>query len=234
MNRKLLQAIENPKSVGSFSKADAKAKGMRLAIGSEEEREKGCILYLYLIVDESDGVIADAKFQVFGPPLLIGAVEIACSLLLRKNYDQASRLTLDLLEKEVQAEGSGFYLTLVLACIHEAAKQCLDIPLAPTYVAPPLPLESTEEAREYPGWKELSSPQQIAVVEEVIARDIRPYIELDAGGVQIVDLIAGKEVIIAYEGACTSCHSATGATLGAIQDTLRAKVHPEICVTPKF
>jgi NifU-like protein len=234
MNRKLLQAIEHPKSVGAFSKADAKAKGMRLAVGSEEEREKGCVLFLYLLVDESDAVIADAKFQVFGPPVLIGAVEIACSLLLRKNYDQASRLTLDLLDKEVQAEDASFYLTLVLACIHEAAKQCLDIPLASSYVAPPLPAEPRDETQEYPGWKELSTPQQIAVVEEVIAREIRPYIELDAGGVQIVDLIAGRELVIAYEGACTSCHSATGATLGAIQDILRTKVHPEISVTPKF
>ena len=234
MNRRLLQAIEHPKSVGSFSKADAQAKGMRLAVGSFDAREKGSVLFLYLLVDESDGVIADTKFQVFGPPLLIGTAEIACALLLRKNYDQASRLSLDLLEKEVQAEGADFYLTLVLACIHESAKQCFDIPLAPTYVAPPLPPESLGEAQEYPGWKELPSQKQIAVIEEVIARDIRPYIELDEGGVQVESIAEGRELIISYQGACTSCHSATGATLSAIQDILRAKVHPEISVTPKF
>ena len=74
--------------------------------------------------------------------------------------------------------------------------------------------------------------QKIGVIEEVISTEIRPYIEFDAGGVQIVDLVHDRELIIAYEGACSSCHSATGATLNAIQEILRAKVDKTLLVVP--
>jgi NifU-like protein len=74
--------------------------------------------------------------------------------------------------------------------------------------------------------------QQMTVLEQIIASDIRPYVELDAGGVQVLEVVAHREVIIAYQGSCTTCHSATGATLNAIQQILRTKVHPELVVIP--
>ncbi|MDB6081949.1 MAG: hypothetical protein JWO53_1221, partial [Chlamydiia bacterium] len=83
----------------------------------------------------------------------------------------------------------------------------------------------------YPGFKDLAIKQKIALIEEVIAKEIRPYIELDAGGVAVMNII-DNEVIIAYSGACTSCHSSTGATLSYIQQTLRAMLDPDIVVTP--
>jgi NifU-like protein len=70
------------------------------------------------------------------------------------------------------------------------------------------------------------------LLEEIIARDIRPYIELDAGGIQVIDLTTENEVLIAYQGSCTSCFSATGTTLSYIQQVLRAKVHPSLVVVP--
>jgi NifU-like protein len=84
----------------------------------------------------------------------------------------------------------------------------------------------------YPGWKELPTKEKIALIEEIIDKEIRPYIELDAGGIQILNLIDEKELIIAYQGACTSCHSATGATLNAIAQILQARIDPELIVTP--
>ena len=68
----------------------------------------------------------------------------------------------------------------------------------------------------------------------ILDKDVRPYTELDAGGVELLNLIEDKEVIIAYQGTCTSCHSATGATLSYIQQVLKAKVHPDIFVTPNL
>lgn len=72
------------------------------------------------------------------------------------------------------------------------------------------------------------------VIEEVMKEEIRPYIELDGGGVEVINLLNNREVIIAYEGSCTSCFSSTGATLSYIQQTLRAKVHPELIVIPNI
>ncbi len=109
----------------------------------------------------------------------------------------------------------------------------MDIPLAINYVAIPAPRDIGDILEGgYPGWETLSQNQKIALIEEVIARDIRPYIELDAGGVKVLDLINDREVMIAYQGSCTSCFSATGTTLAFIQQVLRGKVHPSLLVVP--
>lgn len=235
-SKKLKERIDRPKAGGFFTEEDAARKGMRLSVGREGEE-----VALYLLVDLSDGVIADVKFQAYGHTALIGAADAACELLLRKNYDQALRISADLIDRHVRDQGDlpafpkevGKYLNHVIDAIEKACEQCRDIPLADTYAAPPMSLEE-EAAVEYPGWPGLSTKQKITVIEEVIASDIRPYIQLDAGDVKVLNLLDEKEVVIAYSGACTSCYSSTGATLNAIQQILRMKVHPHLIVTPNL
>jgi NifU-like protein len=239
-SKKLAQKIDAPKSVGFFTEEEAAKKAMRLAIGKAGELHEGRAVMLFWLVDEEDGVIADAKFQVFGPPALVGAAEVACEILLRKNYDQARRLSADLIDRHVRDKSdqpafpkeASLDLSLILGAIEKAALTCMDIPIADGYVAPPLEQEVSGGERSYPAWETLSAPQKLSLIEEVIANDIRPYIELDEGGIQVLKLIDDRELIITYQGSCTSCYSATGATLNAIQQILRAKVHPELVVTP--
>jgi NifU-like protein len=239
-SKKLAQKIENPRHCGLLTQEEAAQKRMRLVTGVEGECRDGNALCLYLLVDESDGVIADAKFQAFGQSALIGAAEAACELLIRKNYDQARRLTVDLIDRQVRdKEGAVAFpsetishIHLVIGAIENATELCFDIPFAEAYVPTPLDIDSQISDGPYPGWKELNTAQKIAVIEEVIEKDIRPYIELDAGGIEILNLVDDRELIIAYKGACTSCFSATGATLDAIQQILKAKVDPSIQVVP--
>ena len=61
---------------------------------------------------------------------------------------------------------------------------------------------------------------------------MRPYIALDAGGVEVLNLVDDHQVLIAYQGSCTSCYSAVGTTLSYIQQVLRNKVHPSLVVVP--
>ncbi len=240
-SKKLAARIDNPKNCGCFTPEEASARQMRLIIGREGDVSLGNALCFYWLVDESDGVIVDVKYRVFGGSALIGAADAACELLLRKNYDQARRIGAELIDKQLRDKGdeSAFpeeassHLNLVLSAIEDAVEKCAGIPFAEVYTAPPLSTEMAEGSV-YPGWHELSIKQKIAVIEEVIANDIRPYIELDAGGVQVVNLIDDRELIIAYQGACTTCYSATGATLSAIQQILRAKVHPDLIVSPDW
>ena len=231
------KAIENAWCVGSFSPEEATIRDMRLVTGESGSIKIGNIAKLYLLVDETDGIISDAKFQVFGEPLLIAAMEAVAELLLHKTYVQGGRLTADLLDRHLRdirdvpsfpKEGVSF-LNLALEAMDEALTLCRDIPFTEQYQT--TPLEDIGESTPYPGWRALSVEEKIAVVEEVIASDIRPYIELDAGGVDILNL-NGLELIIRYRGACTSCHSSTGSTLSAIQEILRKKVDPEIVVVP--
>ncbi len=107
---------------------------MRLVTGREGQ------LCLYWLVDEADGIIADAKFQVFGPPLLIAVGEIASELVLRKNYDQAfahfGRSSRQLRARPEEAPAfpkeAASYLNQAISAIDKAVHQCIDIPYAAT------------------------------------------------------------------------------------------------------
>lgn len=240
-SKKLIGKIEKARCAGYFTKEQSDERCMRLAEGREGSVADGNAVWIYWLVDPDDGLIVDAKYQAYGQSALIGAAEIACELVIGKNYDQARRIGADLLDKQVRdrSEIAAFpketymHLNLVLSAMDHAAEKCMDIPLAISYVATPAPLDIGEVLEGgYPGWSELSHPQKLTLIEEVLDRDVRPYIELDAGGVKVLDFVNGREVLIAYQGSCTSCFSATGTTLSYIQQVLRAKVHPDLIVIP--
>lgn len=240
-SKKLNAKIERPRCVGFFTKHQSEERGMRLAVGQEGAIKDGNLIVLYWLVDPDDGIIVDARFQMYGQSALIGAAEIACELMVGKNYDQARRISSELIDKQVRdrPEISAFpketspHINLVLGAIDQAADLCMDIPLPTNYIAPPAPMDIGEVLEGgYPGWENLAKEKKLSLIEEIIARDVRPYIELDAGGIQVLDLINGNEVLIVYQGSCTSCFSATGTTLSYIQQVLRGKVHPSLVVVP--
>lgn len=242
-SKKLANKIDHPRSIGFFTKEEGDARDLRFIEVTEGSFKDGNELRLYLLVDKDDGIIVDAKFQAFGQSALIGALDALCELIVGKNYDQAKRISAELLDKQLRdkSEESAFpretyaHVNLVLSAIEKASDQCTDLPLALNYVAPPAPID-IGEVREggYPGFQELSLTQKITVIEEVLDQDVRPYIALDAGGVTVLNLLNDREVLISYQGSCTSCYSSVGTTLSFIQQVLRAKVHPQIIVTPEL
>jgi len=241
-SKKLMAKIENPHNGGFFSQEEAEARAVRFAMGIAGSWQEGNSVALFWLVDPEDGVIIDAKFQVFGQSALIGAADVCCELLVGKNYDQASRFSADIIDKRLRdhSETPAFpketspHLNLLLEAVDGASEQCRDLPLATTYVTPPLPTGAVGEVVEggYPGWAELPLKKKLAVIEAVLDADIRPYIALDAGGVEVINLLNDREIVIAYQGSCTSCYSSVGSTLSAIQQLIRNKVHPDLVVVP--
>lgn len=243
-SKKLAAKFDKLRCAGHFTSKEAEARDVHLAEGKAGKATEGNFVHVYWLVDKDDGIIIDVKFQAFGQSALLAAAEIACEMLIGKNYDQAKRVSAHLVDQQVQDRNdtsafpteTSHHLNLVLEAIEQAAETCEGIPLAVSYVAPPMPLdrENLVPGEGYPGWMELSVDQKIIVIEEVLDRDIRPYIALDAGGVEVLNLVNGLELIIAYQGSCTSCYSSVGTTLSYIQQILRAKVHPNITVTPNL
>ncbi len=238
-SKKMAAKIDRPRSAGYFTPQDAEKRGMRCVVGKEGFVVDGNAVALYWLVDPTDGVIVDAKFQVFGQSALIAAAEAAVDLLIGKNYDQARRISAELIDKQLRdkadtpafpAETLG-HLNLVIDAIDDAVEKCLDIPLSEQYVTP-IPTDKSNEG--YPGWLELSQEKKLAVIEAVLDEEVRPYVELDAGGIVVQQLIDDKELVIAYQGACTSCFSAIGTTLSTIQQIVQTKVHPELIVVPNM
>ena len=235
-SKKLQSRMLAPQNIGFYTQEEAKERGMRLVICKKEEEHFK--VAFFCLVDEGDGVIAEARFQVKGSSFLVGIGDMACEAILRKNYDQVHRLRSELLDKPLQDKNGMSAIPdeaypcveLVLKALQEIEPQCSDISLSPSYVTPNM--DASLQGSLYPDWDSFALEQKLAAINQVIEEDILPYIELDAGGVKVLELKDGREVIIAYEGSCTSCYSATGATLNAIQQILRSKIHPDLTVTP--
>jgi Fe-S cluster biogenesis protein NfuA len=69
----------------------------------------------------------------------------------------------------------------------------------------------------------------IKQVDRVLKETILPALAADGGGLDIVGRHE-KQVMIRYQGACTSCPSGLTGTLMAIEGILRKEVDPEIVV----
>jgi NifU-like protein len=237
-SQKLASRIERPRWRGSFAPSDTEGRAIRLVKGFAGDVELGNAVQLYWLVDLLDGVIADAAFQAFGQSALIGAADAACELSRGKTHLQAGRIGADLLDRHLRDKSgepafpyeTGMHLNLVVTALEHAAEQCRDIRVAEPFT--PTPEATWEEGAGYPGFDELTKDAQLSLIRHIVAEEIQPFIELDAGGIEVIDLTGGRELLIAYQGACTTCHSATGMTLAYIQQLLRAKVHPELVVTP--
>ena len=238
-SKKMSEKIMAPRSVGIFTTEDAEARGMQYVQGRAGFATEGNALAFYWLIDPTDGVIVDAKFQAFGQAALIAAAESACELVVGKNYDQAKRIGADLIDKKLRdktdlpafPEETILHLNLALEAIDDAVDRCDGIPLAPAYVSP---VPQTESSGGYPGWSSLSHPQKLAVIERVLDEEVRPYVELDEGGIEVQELINNKEILIAYQGSCTSCFSSIGATLSTIQQIVQTKIHPDLIVVPNM
>ncbi|MCI0382628.1 MAG: iron-sulfur cluster assembly scaffold protein [Chlamydiae bacterium] len=236
---KLKNRILNPQYCGFFSKKEARKHDMEVIVGEAGSLEEGNKIALYWLVDKTDGVVADAKFQVLGNSVLIGIADMVCELVIRKTVLQAGRISAEIIEHSLRdkqgnfpaiPEEAGPHLNLVLEAVDDAAAKCKDFPVQE--FSSPLSNEKEMQGQTHPSWGRLSQEEKIALIQECIEKEIQPYIELDAGGVEVINLVHGREVIIKYHGSCTTCYSATGATLNAIQQILRAKISPDLEVIP--
>lgn len=238
-SEKMAKKISAPRNCGYFTQAEAEARSMLAIEGSGGNVLEGSKVALYWLVDPTDGMIIDAKFQVFGPAALIAAADAVCELTVGKNYDQAKRIGSDLIDKWLRDQPdipafppeTLFLLNLLIEAVDNAAEKCLEIPLASTYTSP---LPDSVLGSGYPGWIELNHEQKLAVIEKILDEEVRPYVELDEGGIEVQALLNDRELIIAYQGSCTSCFSAIGATLSTIQQIMQSKVHPDLKVVPNL
>lgn len=222
--------------LGAFDEQQALIKEMRLCTGYEES-QAGDRFKLFILVDKADGIIADIRFQIFAKSSFYLVLEALCELVLLKSYVQAQKVSAALIESKLKKDlkkplpkGCDEAINLSLFALDEALRGCTDIAVEDQQLM--TPLENGDVLYEVPNWMHLNIKDQLIILEEVIAKDIRPYIELDEGGIEIISLKEGIFLTIGYKGACSTCHASTGSTLTAIQQILRSKVFPALVVIP--
>lgn len=231
-SQKLVDKILKGKNGGKIALSEAVPGELRVIEGRGGDQEEGNSILITLLVDEHDGIISDAKYQAFGQTPLIAAAEIVCDLLILKTVRQAGRISVELITNSVGGfpKAAQTHIHLVLEALYDALEKARDIEVVDEYSETPLDL-SLFKGGEYPNWEGISHESRLSLIQSVIVQDILPYIELDQGGVKIKHLV-DLNLTIEYEGNCTSCFASTGSTLTAIQQILRAKVHPSLTVIP--
>lgn len=87
---------------------------------------------------------------------------------------------------------------------------------------------------QFKGPNEMAKPKsakspEVARIDEIIGRTIRPGLQGDGGDVEIIDFDPQNKVItVSYQGACGGCPSSSMGTLFAIQNILREEFDPEV------
>jgi len=79
-------------------------------------------------------------------------------------------------------------------------------------------------------FEEMSLKEKIEAIEKVIQKDILPMLAFDGGMAEVLDVRESNgetHVFIRYGGACAACSSAGGATLFAIEETLRKNLNTD-------
>jgi NifU-like protein len=76
--------------------------------------------------------------------------------------------------------------------------------------------------------KRLTNLQKIALIEDVLEKEIRPRLQADGGDLQLID-IEGNKVVIALRAMCVACPMG-GVTIKGIEEKLRELVSEDIFV----
>lgn len=84
---KVIDHYENPRNVGSLDKASPS-----VGTGLVGAPECGDVMKLQVEVDESSGVIKDAKFKTFGCGSAIASSSLATEWIIGKTLDQALQI----------------------------------------------------------------------------------------------------------------------------------------------
>lgn len=229
-----LRFFFQPKHGGALSH-DQEDEEIQLVIGKQGHLLMGNTLLFYWLVDKTNGIIREAKFQYFGHPYLLVLAETTCSLVIGKTFAEAYKITINDLDQEVRGHAHpSIFLEdlsplyhLVIDALDIAIEQCVDIPVNDS----PFPfkdaLSQLSEGNPYSTeeWGALSHDEQLSALNTMMKEKIAPLVAVDSGDVRIVHF-EGLTVTIAYSGNCSSCLSSVGSTLNSIGQLFRAHVYP--------
>jgi len=84
-------------------------------------------------------------------------------------------------------------------------------------------------------FEEMTLVQQIKAVDAVIDENVRQFLVMDGGNMEIIDIKKNDDnidIYIRYLGACNGCASSATGTLYAIESTLKEKLSKKIRVLP--
>lgn len=234
--KKMQDLLRRPLSIGQFAKTP---ENMHICSYEGGSKDEGNWYRLQIMIDLTDGIIADVKYIFFGPTILLVSLEGIARYIVRKNIRQAVNVTVEILDRTLRDQDArpafrdrhGPYVLFAVEGISQALESAPQIEVADYSTPLEEPLAFKGE-RSGENWPQLSHESRLSILEQAFEEHIRPFLAIDEGGVQILGIENNTEIKIAYSGNCTSCFSAIGSTLNGIQTLLQERVYPELKVVP--
>ena len=96
-------------------------------------------------------------------------------------------------------------------------------------------MKAAADAGDVGNFESMTLVQQIKAVDKAVDENIRQFLIMDGGNIDIIDIKPSEEYIdiyIRYLGACNGCASSSTGTLYAIESTLKEKLSKKIRVLP--
>ena len=96
-------------------------------------------------------------------------------------------------------------------------------------------MSSAADAGSFGDFETMTLVQKIKAIDAVVDENVRQFLIMDGGNMEIIDVKDADEhidVYIRYLGACSSCSSSTTGTLFAIEAALKEKLSDKIRVLP--
>jgi NifU-like protein len=230
----LAQIARFPKRRGAIFQVEADDKGLALVDA------KSGTLKIYVLIDPDAEQVLDTKFFTYGGPVLTALANILCEELLGKKMNEIQNLPLEsLFEKfEVQSDCEDFQTVAKLpAMIANAYPEKKNVALAARAAMGSAKLRAfTAEgmAEADAEWQALSEAQKLEKIEECLNDNVRAMLAGDGGGLELLGIKNGKNVLIRYQGACASCGAAGGGTLYYIENQLQQHVYHGLTVEPEM
>ncbi len=241
-SQKIESLASSPKFRGAFFTEDAASKNLALVTAKYRD------IKVYWLVDPYSDLIYDAKFFSYGGTLSIAMGDTLCQLAKGMKVESACSLSIAGLESMLRdtpdMPATAIPMDEAFVSLPSLLKAVLDsYPSAKAMAFATIQVKATQNPAQrtvtYADltaadelWLKKSKEEQIATIDEIIAKDIRPGLNFDGGDLQIMDIENGAKLTIKYQGACGSCGSSTGATLSFIEDTLRRQVFGGMQVVP--
>jgi NifU-like protein len=240
ISAKLHQVAKAPKFRGAIFQMEADDKGLALVESKVQS------LKIYVLVDPDSDKAIEARFFTYGGPVFTALAETFCERAQGSVIDSFTLITPAVLEEALRDEPNAPSLPAdspELAAMRTIAGELVRSYPDKKNVA--LAARAAREASHYrqhtaegrteadKEWFALSEVEQLRRIEECLDEKVRAALQMDGGGLDILELNGGTRLKVRYQGACSSCGASTGGTLVFIENQLREFVYYNLSVEPE-
>jgi len=193
-----------------------------------------CSVMAYDVIKKAAGLYLGVDSESFEEEIIV----CECARVSLKTLKEVIRLNdLKTIEEITDyTKAGGFCKSCIKPGGHEAREYYLVDILADTRrEMDEEKLKAAADAQENGNFEDMTLVQQIKAVDAVIDENVRQFLIMDGGNMEIIDIKKSDDYIdiyIRYLGACSGCASSATGTLYAIESTLKEKLSKKIRVLP--